>query len=174
MFCLFFFIFFFLGLTVTCFLISMEFCWFAICAILAFVPWILAEEKLLYQTPNDNDWGGWEATTNRPAGNVIKLFLLLFNYSDYKHPICQRAAALWCSGCIIVDPPSLWKDTSVRRAPLLKCNGLWSDILCPYSRVILHLFWTSNLFACTAWWHTAVFRQSAIDFPYLSNTAYFF
>ena len=75
-----FWLFLFLGLTVTCFLISMGFCWFAICTILAFIPWISAEEKLLYQTANENRWGGWEATTNStggPAKNVIKLFLLL-------------------------------------------------------------------------------------------------
>ncbi|CAH3107683.1 unnamed protein product [Porites lobata] len=42
----------------------MEFCWFAICTILAFIPWISAEEKLLYQTRNENNWGGWIANTN--------------------------------------------------------------------------------------------------------------
>ena len=68
----FFIIFFFLGLTATCRLISMEFSWFAICTILAYIPWISAEEKLLYQTPKANGWGGWEATTNSRAGlNVI-------------------------------------------------------------------------------------------------------
>ena len=57
----------------------MEFCWFAIGTILAFIPWILAEEKLLYQTLNGNRWGGWEATTNGLSSlNVIKLVLLLF------------------------------------------------------------------------------------------------
>ena len=57
----------------------MEFCWFAIGTILAFIPWILAEEKLLYQTLNGNRWGGWEATTNGLFSlNVIKLVLLLF------------------------------------------------------------------------------------------------
>ena len=56
----------------------MEFCWFAIGTILAFIPWILAEEKLLYQTLNGNRWGGWEATTNGLSSlNVIKLVLLL-------------------------------------------------------------------------------------------------
>ena len=114
----------------------MEFCWFAIYTVLAFIPWILAEEKLLYQTPNENRWGRWEATTNGPAPvNVIKLV-----YPYYNYPICQRAACLWRSGCIIVDPPSLSKEISVRRAPLSKYNGLLSDILCPYTRVILRLF----------------------------------
>ena len=57
----------------------MEFCWFAICTILAFIPWISAEEKLLYQTRNENNWGGWTATTNGKSSlNVIKLVLLLF------------------------------------------------------------------------------------------------
>ena len=57
----------------------MEFCWFAIGTILAFIPWILAEEKLLYQTLNGNRWGGWEANTNGLSSlNVIKLVLLLF------------------------------------------------------------------------------------------------
>ena len=71
---------FLLGLTVTCFLISMEFCRCSIYTVLAFIPWILAEEKQLYQTAKENRWGGWEATTNSPGGpakNVIKLFLLL-------------------------------------------------------------------------------------------------
>ena len=110
----------------TCFLISMEFCSFAIYTVLAFIPWILAEEKLLYQTPNANRWGGWEVTTNGPAPvNVIKLV-----YPDYKHPICKRAAFVWSSGYIIVDLTSLSKDTPVRQALLSKS----------YSRVILHLF----------------------------------
>ena len=58
----------------------MEFCWFAICTILPFIPWISAEEKLLFQTPDRNRWGGWEATTNGLSSlNVIKLVLLLFH-----------------------------------------------------------------------------------------------
>ncbi|KAM7429678.1 hypothetical protein ABFA07_019499 [Porites harrisoni] len=42
----------------------MEFCSFAICTILAFIPWISAEEKLLYQTPNENRWGSWDVITD--------------------------------------------------------------------------------------------------------------
>ena len=61
------------------FFISMESCWFAIYTILAFTQWISAEEKLLYQTRNENNWGGWTATTNGKSSlNVIKLVLLLF------------------------------------------------------------------------------------------------
>ena len=120
----------------------MEFCWFAICTILAYIPWISAEEKLLYQTPNANRWGGWEATTDRLSSvNVIKVVFFFFSfiqYPDYKHPICQSAAFLWSSGCVIVDSPSLLKATSVRRAPLAKYNGLLIDVFCPYARVILH------------------------------------
>lgn len=166
------FLWFFLGLTVTWILVSMEFCRFAIYTVLAFIPWILAEEKLLYQTPNENSWGGWQATSNGTGPvNVIKLV-----YPDYKHPICQRVAFTWPLGCIIVDLTSLPKDTPVRQAPFSKYNGLfkWYFNLCPYSRVILYLFWTSNLFACTALYHTAVFRQSPIVVPYLSITAFFF
>ena len=58
----------------------MEFCWFAICTILAFIPWILTEEKLLYQTPNENRWAGWEATTNGPS--PVKVIIKLV-YPDY-------------------------------------------------------------------------------------------
>ena len=75
----------------------MEFCWFAIGTISAFISWISAEEKLLYKTPNENDWGGWEVTTNRGASlNVIKLVFQFccFTYPDYKHPICQKIAFL--------------------------------------------------------------------------------
>ena len=65
----------------------MEVCWFAICTILAFTPWIPAEEKLLYQTPNENLWGGWYATTNgrAPVNVIIKLV-----YPDYNYLICQK------------------------------------------------------------------------------------
>ena len=57
----------------------MELCWFAICTILAFIPWISAEEKLLYQTRNENNWGGWEATTDGLSYlSVIKSAFLLF------------------------------------------------------------------------------------------------
>ena len=54
----------------------MEFCWFAICTILVFIPWISSEEKLLYQTPNENLWGGWVTTTDGLSSqlNVIKLY----------------------------------------------------------------------------------------------------
>ena len=119
----------------------MEFCWFAICTILVFTPWISAEEKLLYQTPNENLWGGWVTTTDGSSSlNVIKVvvFCRFIQYPDYKHPICQRAASLWWSGCIIIDSPSLLKGTPVRRAPLAKYNELLSDVFCPYARVILH------------------------------------
>ena len=77
----------------------MEFCWFAICTILAFIPWISAEEKLLYQTPTENRWGGWEVITDGFSSlNVIKLVFCCFTqYPDYKHLICQRAAFLWWS-----------------------------------------------------------------------------
>ena len=80
----------------------MEFCWFAICTILAFIPWISAKENLLYQTPNGNRWGGWEATTDGLSSlNVIKVVFFLFffftQYPDNKHPICQIAAFLWWS-----------------------------------------------------------------------------
>ena len=68
----------------------MEFRWFTICTILAFVPWISAEEKLLYQTPNENLWGGWFPSTNgRDSLNVMKLVFCCccFTYPDSKHPI---------------------------------------------------------------------------------------
>ena len=54
----------------------MEFCWFAICTILVFIPWISSEEKLLYQTPNGNLWGGWVTTTDGVSSqfNVIILY----------------------------------------------------------------------------------------------------
>ena len=126
----------------------MEVCRFAICTILAFIPWISAEEKLLYQTPNANRWGGWYAITDGSSSlNVMKVMIVFCcccftQYPDYKHPICQRAAFLWWSGCIIVYSPSLLKGTSVRRAPLEKYNGLLSDGFCSYARVILHsCFW---------------------------------
>ena len=119
----------------------MEFCWLAIFTLSAFIPWISAEEKLLYQTPNGNRWGGWQDTTNGLASlNVIKLvFCCCFTqYPDYKHPICQRAAFLWWS--FRVDrryPSSLSKDTTVSQAPLSKYSGLLSDVFCPYACVIL-------------------------------------
>ena len=102
----------------------MEFCWFAICTISAFIPWISAEEKLLYQTPSGNHWGGWDVNSNGLSSlGVIKVVFCCFTqYPDYEHPICQRAAFLWWSGCIIVDSPSLLKGTFVRRAPLsMRC-----------------------------------------------------
>ena len=131
----------------------MEFCWFAICTILAYIPWVSAEEKLLYQTPNENRWGGWDATTNSGASlNVIKLVLCCFiQYPDYKHPICKRAAFLYWSGCIIVDSPSLLEGTSVRRAPLSKFDGLLSNVFCPYAHVILHSFFFLVLLICMCW-----------------------
>ena len=56
----------------------MELCWFAICMILAFTPWISAEEKLLYQTPNENRWGSWDIITNGLNSlNVIKLVFVV-------------------------------------------------------------------------------------------------
>ena len=65
------------------------------------MPWISAKEKLLYQTPNGNRWGGWEATTDGLSSlNIIKVvvfFCFLTQYPDYKHPICQIAAFLWWS-----------------------------------------------------------------------------
>ena len=128
----------------------MEFSWFATCTFFAFIPWISAEEKLLYQTPTENRWRGWEATTNGLSSlNVIKLVFCCFTqYPDYKHPICQRAAFLWWS-CRVHDgyPPSLSEDTPVSRAPLLKYNVLLRWWFLPVCRVILHsfVFWTSNL-----------------------------
>ena len=61
----------------------MEFCWFAICTILAFIPWISAEEKLLYQTPNGNHWGGWDANTKglSSLGVINVVFLLFYSVS---------------------------------------------------------------------------------------------
>ena len=131
----------------------MDFCWFATCTILAFIPWISAEEKLLYQTPTENRWRGWEATTNGLSSlNVIKLVFCCFTqYPDYKHPICQRAAFLWWS-CRVHhgNPPSLSKDTPISRAPLLKYNALLSAIFCTYARVIYtHLFF--KLLICMCW-----------------------
>ena len=133
----------------------MEFCWFAICTILAFIPWISAEEKLLYQTPNENDWGGWEATTDGWSPlNVIKVvvFCCFIQYPDYKHPICQIAAFLWWSWRLHhSNPPSVSKDTPVSRAPFLKYSGLLSDVFFPYTRVTLHSFAACSagiLFVC--------------------------
>ena len=132
----------------------MEFRWFAICTILAFISWISAEEKLLYQTPNENDWGSWEVTSNGLSSlNVIKpVFCFFVQYPDYKHPICQRAAFLWWS-CRVhhSNPPSLSKDTPVSRAPLLKYNGLLSAVFCPVTHVILHnLFFELPICMCWA------------------------
>ena len=61
----------------------MELCWFAICAVLAFIPWISAEEKLLYQTPNGNHWEGWDADTNglSSLGVINVVFLLFYSVS---------------------------------------------------------------------------------------------
>ena len=87
----------------------MEFCWFAICTILAFTPWILAEEKLLYQTRNENNWGGWIATTNRRSSlNVIKLVLLLFYLVSRllaSHFVKEQLSYGGHEGCIIVTLP---------------------------------------------------------------------
>ena len=128
----------------------MEFCWFAICTILAFTPWISAEERMLYQTPNENRWGGWVPTSNgRASLNVIKLVFQFccFTYPEYEHPICQRVAFLWCPGCVLVDPTSLSKDTYVRRAHFSqKYNGLLSDIFCRMPVLFYtHFFCSSNL-----------------------------
>ena len=128
----------------------MEFCWFAICTILAFIPWISAEEKLLYQTPNGNRWGGWYAIADGLSSlNVIKLVFCCFTQNpDYRNSICQRAAFLWWSFRVHhSNPSSLSKDTTVSQELLLKYNGLLNDVFCPYARVILHsfVFWTSNL-----------------------------
>ena len=54
----------------------MEFTWFAICTTLAFIPLSSGEEKLLYQTPFENDWGGW-ATLPRTSSNVIILIVFV-------------------------------------------------------------------------------------------------
>ena len=132
----------------------MEVFWFAVCTILALIS---AEEKLLYQTPNGNRWGGWESTTDG-WHSVIKLVFCCFcftQYLDYKHLICQslRVAFLWCSGCITVDPPSLSKDTFVRRAHFLKYN------LRIFSARISVLFYTHlNLLFAFSRHHTIVVR----------------
>ena len=79
------------------FFISIESCWFAICTILAFTPWISAEEKLLYQTPNENNWGGWYAITDGLSSlNVIKVvvFCCFTQYPDYKHLILSKSSFL--------------------------------------------------------------------------------
>ena len=129
----------------------MEFCWFAICTILAFIPWILAEENLLYQTPNENRWGGWETTSNGMNSlNVIKLVFCcccFTQYRDYKHLICQGVALLWCSGCIMVDLPSLSKDTFVRRAHL-KVQHIFSALI---SVLFYTHFFLIVLLICTCW-----------------------
>ena len=121
----------------------MELCWFTICTILAFTPWILAEEKPLYQTPNENLWGGWDVITNgRNSLNVIKLVFCCccFTYPDYKHPICQRVAFLWCPGCIIIDPPSLSKDIFVRRANFSEYNICFLPVYpCYYTLIVSNL-----------------------------------
>ena len=130
----------------------MEFSWFAICTILAFIPWILAEEKLLYQTPNENRWGGWETTSKGMNSlNVIELVFCcccFTQYPDYKHLICQRVALLWCSGCIIVDPPSLSKDTFVRRAHFSKYNIYFLLLYQCYFKLIIFKI---VLLICTCW-----------------------
>ena len=77
----------------------MEFCWFAIYTILAYIPWISAEEKLLYQTPKANRWGGWEATTDGSSSlNVIKVvvFVVLFNIQIISIPFVKEQ--LPCGG----------------------------------------------------------------------------
>ena len=111
----------------------MEFCWFAICTILAFIPWISAEEKLLYQTPIGNLWGGWEATTNGLSSfKVIKLvFVVLFSIQIISIPFVKEQLSYGGhAGCIIVSlPHSQMKDTPVGRAPLLKYNGLLRESL---------------------------------------------
>ena len=128
----------------------MELCWFAICIVLAFIPWISAEEKLLYQTPNENRWGGWDVITNGLNSlNVIKLVFCCccFTDPDYKHLICQRVAVLWCPGCIIVDLPSLSKDTFVRRAHFSKFNIHFLPV-CPCYFTLICFF---ELLICMCW-----------------------
>ena len=89
----------------------MEFCWFAICTILALIPWISAEEKLLYQTQNGNRWGGWEVTTYGLSSlNVIKLVLLLlfflFSIKIISIPFVKEQLSCGShEGCIIVTLP---------------------------------------------------------------------
>ena len=129
----------------------MELCPFTICTILAFIPWISVEEKLLYQTPNEHRWGGWDVITNGLSSlNVIKLVFCCccFTDPDYKHPICQRVAFLWCPGCIIVDPPSLSKDTFVRRAHFSKFNIY---ILLVYPCYYTPIFFLIVLLVCMCW-----------------------
>ena len=104
----------------TCIPETMEFCWFAICTKLALIPWILAEEKLLYQTPNENRWGGWEATTNGPAQVNVIIKLVNLDEKCISIPSVKEQLSYGGPGFIIVDPPSLLKESSVRRAPLSK------------------------------------------------------
>ena len=130
----------------------MELFWFAVgTIILAFMPWISAEERLLYQTPNGNRWGGWETYSTHSRWNVIKLAFCCrcFTYPDYKHIIiCQRAAFLWCSGYIIVDPPSLSKETFVRRAHFSKYNIYFLPVYLCYFTFI---FFKIVLLICMCW-----------------------
>ena len=131
----------------------MAFCWFTICTILTFIPWISAEEKLLYQTPNENYWGGWDVITDGVSSlNVIKLVFCCFTqYLDYKHLICQRAAFLWWSFRVHhSNPSSLSKDTTVSRELLLKYNGLLNDVFCRMPVLFyIHLFF--ELLICNCW-----------------------
>ena len=86
----------------------MEFCWFAICAILAFIPWISAEEKLLYQTPNENRWGSWDVITDGLSSlNVIKLvFVVLLSIQIISISFVKEQLSYGGHvGCIIVTLP---------------------------------------------------------------------
>lgn len=49
----------------------MEVLCFAIFITLASIPWSSGEEKLLYETPKENLWGGWEALPRSPSSVII-------------------------------------------------------------------------------------------------------
>ena len=57
----------------------MEVFCFAIFIALTFTPWSSGEEKLLYQTPDENLWGGWE-TFPRSSTSVIIFVVLSCTY----------------------------------------------------------------------------------------------
>ena len=83
----------------------MEFCWFEICTILAFIPWISAEEKLLYQTPIGSRWGGWEPI-GLSSSTVIKLVFCCFTqYLDYSGALGAREVRAWAESPGLVNLP---------------------------------------------------------------------
>ena len=132
----------------------MEFCWFAICAILAFIPWISAEEKLLYQTPNENRWGSWDVITDGLSSlNVIKLVFCCFTqYPDYKHLICRRAAFLWWSCRVHHSWPSLaLKGHHRKSGTSLKVQQTLKWCFLPFMPVLFYTRLFSELLICMCW-----------------------